>query len=142
LNENHPTWTGRIPQDVKEYFQKKGYSAGQIFIEFYKILKQQEIPNLLQEKKDLEERVRQIDEIVTHQTLNCKTKTGICNTSELDEICKQYLQPREGLARDVDSPTSQDKSWIRARLKGLHIDEKTFLERCGEIQEENKESEV
>lgn len=135
MSEDYPTWTGRIPQDVKEYFQKKGYSAGQIFTEFYKYLKQQEIPELLQEKEEHLKRVRQIDQIVTQMKTDCKTKLGICNTSELDEICRQYLLNE----RPIENPASTDKNWIQARLKKnkIHVDVQTFLERCREIQQES-----
>jgi len=143
LSRDYPTWTARIPAEVKEYFQKKGISAGQIFIEYYKILKQQEIPELLQEKEKLQERVRQIDQIVTHCV---RQKDQIVTHGELDEICQDYL--KQGLNderirhRSLENPTSEDKDWIKTRLqkKKLYhtIDQETFLKRCSELRQQEK----
>ena len=143
LSGEYPCWNGRIPAEVKEYFQKKGISAGQIFIEYYKILKQQEIPELLQEKNELLKRVAQIDQIVTHCV---RQKDEIVTHGELDEICQDYL--KQGFnderirRRSLENPTSEDRDWIKARLqkKKLYhtIDQETFLKRCSELRQQEK----
>jgi len=133
LSRQYPTWTARIPAEVKEYFLKKGLSAGQCFMNYYKFLKQQEIPELLQEKKELEERVRQIDIIVTHMSTNCKTNNTLCNTPELDRICQEYIKND----RALENPDHLDRNWIDAQLekkKLRHIDQNMFLQRCKELK--------
>jgi len=118
LSRDDPTWTARIPADVKEYLQKKGLSAGQCLINYYKFLKQQEIPELLQEKKELEERVRQIDQIVTHGVLQ---KQDIVTHIEI--LKKEYIDS----GRSIDRPTHQDRNWINARCKKEKLDPEEFL---------------
>ena len=67
MSRNDPTWTARIHADVKEYLQeKKGLSAGECLFRYYKILKENELPDMQQELKEAEARVLHLRGIVTH----------------------------------------------------------------------------
>jgi len=62
----YPTWTARIPPEVKEYLQvKKGLSAGQCLCEYYRILKDQELPEAEKKLAEHKHFVTHYEEIVT-----------------------------------------------------------------------------
>lgn len=134
--KNYPTWTARIPPDVKEYLQnKKRLSAGQCLVEYYKILKSQELTELLKELKNAKERVLQLEASVTHLQSECNTQWGICNT-----VFKQLaLQP----SFDINNLDENDKLRIKLKLENkgiLNITVDQFIDhyRNKEVSNENK----
>ncbi len=56
----------RLSVDIRDYFKKKGINLRDILEDKYYEMKQNELPELLNEKAELEKRVLQIEDIVTH----------------------------------------------------------------------------
>jgi len=77
------SWNIRIYSFIKEYYQKKGINPREILEQKYYELKNNELPELLKEKEKLQQRVAQIDEIVTQ--LNTKN-----DKIEVDQLTKDY----------------------------------------------------
>jgi len=81
LSQNDPTWTARIPPDIKDYLQKiKHLSAGRCLTEYCKILKSQELPEARKELLRREKAVLQQRQKVTQLENECSTEWTICDT--------------------------------------------------------------
>ena len=110
LSKTYPTWTARIPPDIKEYLQnKKGFSAGHCLCEYYKILKLKELPEALKELDRKEKAVLQQKAIVTQLQNENNTNWAVCNTL-FKQLCKQ-----DGF--DIKDIDRQDKFRIRSLLE-------------------------
>lgn len=109
MSRDYPTWTARLPADVKEYLQKtKGKSAGKCLVEYYNILQSTEVDVLIKEKRVLQERVLQIDEIVTH----LKEKSELERVKHIEEIenrlrekIKHAYDPDFYIGKNIDGIT-------------------------------------
>lgn len=89
--------------------------------EYFRILKSQELPGLLQERRKLLERVTQIDEIVTQLKIECVTNWGICDTL-FSDLSKQ------GEYFNLQNVTEDMKDRILTRLKKKGIENITVEE--------------
>ena len=114
MSSTDPTWTARIPPYVKEYLQgKKGLSAGYCLIEYYKILKSQELPDKLKELRKARERVLQLEGEITQLKNESNTQWGVCNTI-FDNFNKQP-------GFDINNLDEKDKYRIKSQLNKKNI---------------------
>jgi len=115
MTKDSTTWSARITPVVKDYLQvKKGLSAGQCLVEYYKILKREEPLQLQQEKEELLKRVAQIEQKVTQLKAQSNTNWHECNT-----IFEQLSQQKELF--DIQNPNSWTKTQIKRRLEIAEI---------------------
>ena len=129
LTKNYPTWTARIPPDVKEYLQnKKCLSAGQCLCEYYKILKSNELDEAVKELSRRKEGVLQQELIVTHLQNKCNTHWVKCNT---------IFESFKSQGRDIHKIDGKDRFWIKSQLeknKITSISEDQFIEHFQEAK--------
>lgn len=105
-------WSARIPQEIKVFLREHGFSAGQALVEFARILRGNELGEALKELSRREESVLQMKGLVLHLQSQCNTETQKCNTI-FEEFCKT--------GRNIHQITSQDRFWIKTRLKDASI---------------------
>jgi hypothetical protein len=88
LSRNYPTWTARIPPEVKEYLQEiKGLSAGHCLCEYYRILKENQLP----EKQKLLEKHRKIVTQLEQDVLQLEQKNTEKNDKKIENVKNQVI---------------------------------------------------
>ena len=113
MSQNDPTWTARIPSEIKEYLQnKKGLSAGYCLCEYYKILKSNELDEALKELDRREKGVLQQKAFVTQLQSQCNTEWAKCNT---------LFESFKSQGRDINNLDGKDRFWIKTQLEKENI---------------------
>jgi hypothetical protein len=114
LSRLYPTWTARIPPEVKEYLQNyKGYSAGFCIVEYYKYLKSQELD---EKKKELE------------KTRNCVLQLE----QDVLQLEQKNEQKQDDLIQKVKNKlmsASYPEYYIGKTIDGIKVT-KEFLKEC------------
>ena len=128
-----PVYSVRIPDNIYNYYKKKGKSLGKVLMEKYNEDQKNELPILLKEIKIKKEEVLQLERKVILAENECHTEKEICNT-----IYKEFLESGRSL-NDPDQLLRMHKHWIKCRLEDNNIKTigvKDFID----LYKENKEN--
>jgi hypothetical protein len=106
----------RIKPKIKEYFQIRKINFRDIIEEKYKELRVNELPELLEERKQLIIRLEEIEKLIPKLENDAKDNIDIID----GELFQWYKSQRS-----IDDPTPQDLDALKYQLEKKQIDDWT-----------------
>ena len=108
MGEKKVWWNSYVEVNVKEYLnKKKGLSASQCIHNYYDFVKSQEITELQQKEKNLQNDLSKVRAELTKRENDLTKQQEFLSNDKIGQIVKSWTIPDVMIGKYIDHPTNQ-----------------------------------